>query len=256
MRTPGQDLDERGFWYAEEEFVSPEAALTVARATIETRSERAGLGTLELIGDFVLPPPDGSTSRDFQTLHFDFGLPLVPRVATDVARYTALHVPRSCSGVTAATRLVALSPLLAQRDWPPAAELVKRFRAYAASHGARDDGGYTEGSLARIIEAATGATPVLPSVKTTPEFLCGLEFDTLEGEEAFLGRHGLEVEALELALAPGELLIFDNLAVAHGRRGCRRPGELRQWVFGHRRLPPRMQERTRDRWLRLFAGGR
>ncbi len=48
-----------------------------------------------MIGDFVVPPLDGGETRDFQTLHFDFGLPLDPKVDQDVARYTALYVPRS-----------------------------------------------------------------------------------------------------------------------------------------------------------------
>ena len=53
------------------------------------------------IGDFVIPPAHGLASRDFQTLHVDFGLPLDPRIAEDVARYTALFVARSDEEVTA-----------------------------------------------------------------------------------------------------------------------------------------------------------
>jgi hypothetical protein len=254
MRAPAQILAENGFWYGKGKFARPEAALVAAREVVETWPEGDGLGAPELIGEFVLPPPDGSTSRDFQTLHFDFGLPLVPPVAADVARLTALHVPVGRRDVAAFTRLVPLGVLLAQREWPPPAELVERFRAYGATHGARDDRGYIEGSLARIIEAAAGGVPTLPSVKTAPEFLCGLEFDTLQAEQAFLARHGLSVDAVEVALAPGELLVFDNLAVAHGRRGTRQPGELCQWVFGHRGLAARAQVLIRDRWLCVFAG--
>jgi hypothetical protein len=53
-------------------------------------------------------------------------------------------------------------------------------------------------------------------------------------------------------LRPGELLVFDNLAVAHGRRGTRRPGELRQRVYGHRRLSQAAQCELRDRVLNTF----
>jgi hypothetical protein len=94
---------------------------------------------------------------------------------------------------------------------------VERFQTYASTHGARDDREYIEGSLARIVEASAGGVPTLPSVKAVPELLCGLEFDTLQAEHDFLARHGLHVEAVEVALAPGQLLVFDNLAVAHGR---------------------------------------
>lgn len=40
---------------------------------------------LAIIGDFVLPPADRPPNRDFQTLHFDFGLPLIPVMPVDVA---------------------------------------------------------------------------------------------------------------------------------------------------------------------------
>ncbi len=51
---------------------------------------------------------------------------------------------------------------------------------------------------------------------------------------------------------PGELLLFDNLAVAHGRRGTRQPGELRQRVFG-RHLQPAAQRELRDHVLAAFS---
>lgn len=33
----------------------------------------AGEAPLAILGDFVIPQPGGPPSRDFQTLHFDFG---------------------------------------------------------------------------------------------------------------------------------------------------------------------------------------
>ena len=54
-----------------------------------------------------------------------------------------------------------------------------------------------------------------------------------------------------MALEPGGLLVFDNLAVAHGRRGTRQPGELRQRVFGHH-LQPAVQIELRDHVLTAF----
>jgi hypothetical protein len=49
-----------------------------------TRCNDEGLGPLVVIGDFVLPPMEGRKTRDFQTLHFGFGLPLDPKVDQDV----------------------------------------------------------------------------------------------------------------------------------------------------------------------------
>jgi hypothetical protein len=250
-------LGETGFVHIAEPFPTVVQAFAHARSLIE--SQHSGdVAPLSIIGEFVLPPLDGPATRDFQTLHFDFGLPLDPRAERDVARYTALHVPADAGEVSAATRLVPLRALLRQRAWPPAAELLERLVAYGRTHGAWDDAsGYVEGSLARIVEAAGGTAPELPSVKTDLQFLCGLEFDSLRAELAFFARHGLLIEpvALEVSLAPGELLVFDNLALAHGRRGARAPGELHQRVFGHSCLEPSDQRLLRDRVLRAFGAG-
>ena len=238
------------------DLVGTESAFALARELIDRRCAAEDSGPLEVIGDFVLPPQAGRETRDFQTLHFDFGLPLDPKVDQDVARYTALYIPAEFEGVSAVTRLVPLMALLGQRTWAAGAELVRGLAAYGRSHGAWDDtSGYTEGSLARVVEAAAGISPSLPSVKADPEFLCGMEFDSLSAELAFFEAHEFQVEAVqaEVALRPGELLVFDNLALAHGRRGVRRPGELRQRVFGHKGLSPAAQCQLRDRVLRAFA---
>jgi hypothetical protein len=208
-----------------------------------------------VIGDFILPPPGGEATRDFQTLHFDFGVPLHPLRDQDVARYTALFISCSAVGVTAMTRLVPLDALLAQRRWPDPVTLLAKLAGYGKSHGAWDDAdGYCEGSLGRVLEAAAGV-PRLPSVKSTPGFLCGMEFDTLAAELGFFKCLGLDVDAvqIEVPLRPGDLLVFDNFAVAHGRRGSRRPGELHQRVYGHRSLPPAAQRELRDRFLAAFG---
>ena len=114
--------------------------------------------------------------------------------------------------------------------------------------------GYSEGSFARVIDAVGPSTPLLPSVKTEPDFLCGNEFDTLEEEIAFFQHHGLVVEEVEIdiRLRPGQLLVFDNLAFAHGRRGQRQPGELHQRIFGNRRVSPAVQVGVRERWISAF----
>jgi hypothetical protein len=251
----GGALGSSGFMRVDEGFPTAIKAFEVASRVIEARRREDRLDPLSIIGDFVLPPVEGRETRDFQTLHFDFGLPLDPRVDQDVARYTALYIPAETVAVSAVTRLVPLHALLAQRAWPACAELLESVTAYGRTHGAWDDNlGYVEGSLARVIEAAAGTTPRLPSVKADTDFLCGLEFDSLAAELAFFEHHRLRVEdvAIDVALAPGELLLFDNLALAHGRRGMRQPGELRQRVFGHKSLDPASQCELRDRVLSAF----
>jgi hypothetical protein len=248
-------LRESGFVWIRSAADTPAAAFANSRELIEECTVSNDQVALSVIGDFILPPFDGEVSRDFQTLHFDFGVPLRPLCEQDVARYTALFIPRSVARVTAVTRLVPLDALLGQRRWPNHATLLANLIAYGESHGAWDDqDGYCEGSLARVLEGAAGA-PRLPSVKSTPGFLCGMEFDDLAAELSFFRCFGLDVEAVqvEVPLRPGDLLVVDNLAVAHGRRGSRWPGELHQWVYGHRSLPPPAQRACRDRFLALFG---
>lgn len=210
---------------------------------------------VEIIGRFVVPPEHSAEPRDFQTLHFDFGLPLTPGDPADIARYTALYMPVGLAPSAAVTRFVVLDALLDQRRWAPPDVLLDRFASYGASHGAWDHtAGYLEGSLARLIEAAIGDVPRLPSVSAEPNFLCGLEFDELQAESAFFAERGLDISQaqIEIALQPGELLVFDNLRLAHGRRGVRQPAELRQIVLGHRALDREGQTEIRDVVLRAF----
>jgi hypothetical protein len=251
----GSALLESGFVWIRSALDAPTTAFVKSQELIEGCAASNGHDPLSVIGEFILPPPDGEATRDFQTLHFDFGVPLRPLRDQDVARYTALFIPRSIVKVTAVTRLVPLDALLNQRRWPDQATLLENLIAYGESHGAWDDAdGYCEGSLARVLEGATGA-PQLPSVKSTPGFLCGMEFDNLAAELSFFQSLGLDVEAVqvEVPLRPGDLLVFDNLAVAHGRRGRRGPGELHQRVYGHRFLFPAAQRALRDRFLAAFG---
>jgi hypothetical protein len=244
--------DDPRFWLMDGDFETCGTAFAAAQDLVGSRLSEE---PLTVIGEFVIPAPDGAESRDFQTLHFDFGLPLDPKIAQDVARYTALYIANGDTHAVAVTRLVPLLPLLTQRGWPERAELISRFAAYGRTHGARDDrAGYTEGSFARIIDAAATNPPLLVSVKTDPDFQCGTEFDALGAELAFFRHHGLNVEdvEIEIVLRPGQLLVFDNLAFAHGRRGKRQPGELHQRVFGNRRLSPGEQLAVRERLLDAF----
>jgi hypothetical protein len=247
-------LDAHSFVHFRRPFARLHDAWEAAQELVSAAS--ADDDPLTTLADYTIPPLGGPPSRDFQTLHFDFGLPLVPAVPADVARYTALHVTADTRPSNATTRLVPLATLMAGIRWPDRQQLEERLVAYGNSHGARDvTAGYAEGSLARIVEAVYGQTPVLPSVRTHPEFLCGAEFGSLAEETEFFVQRGLRPDtvAIEICVYPGELLVFDNLALAHGRRGTRWPGELQQRIFGHRSLPVRRQIELRDRALATFV---
>ncbi|MFZ0042555.1 MAG: hypothetical protein WAK93_14685, partial [Solirubrobacteraceae bacterium] len=69
-------LQDHGFAWIRSGFPTTDGAVEVARSLIQARSAADGLEELTVIGEFVLPPIDGGPTRNFQTLHFDFGLPL------------------------------------------------------------------------------------------------------------------------------------------------------------------------------------
>ncbi len=80
MHDAAADLNSYGFVRIDGPLRTSDAAFDLAGALVETCRLERGLPPLSVIGDFVVPPLDGAETRDFQTLHFDFGLPLDPKV--------------------------------------------------------------------------------------------------------------------------------------------------------------------------------
>ena len=245
-----------GFVHVRASFRTPSEALAVAERiarAAELRSPLAhGMPALVSVGEFVIPP-EGAPRPDFQVLHIDFGLPIDPHAPNDVARYSALHVPADWAPTSARTRIVPLALLLSQRKWLPCDMLAGRLVEYGASRGARDgDADYVEGVLARLVEAADEGEASLPSAS---DCLCGQELESVADEHDHFAARGLRLEAVELLVSvqPGELLVLDNLATAHGRLGQRRENELHQLMLGHRQLGVARQIELRDRVLAAFA---
>jgi hypothetical protein len=254
-----RSLAEEGFalidWRCASASLARAAALQVCRHAARLNPWAALIPSLQVVGEFRIPVASAQ-ARDFQALHFDFGLPLQPRLPRDIAHYTMLYVSPETGHTEAFTRLVNLAELLAQRPWPDGDTLVRRLAAYGESHGAWDPAeGYTEGILGRLVEAAHGADAALPSVNATPDFLCGTEFLDRNDETRFLASHGLSLEACETAIRiePGQVLIFDNLQVAHGRQGRRTARELHQVVFGYPAVGVAGQLQIRERILSAFS---
>ena len=220
-------------------------ATLIAQQAHDLDPLHADLPALEPVGEFTLPPP-GFVQRDFQALHIDYGVPILAGPPVAVSRFTALYLDGEQAGSGAATRIVPLRPLLGQRSWPAPEVIQERL-----CHGAGEEH-LVEGILARIIESADRSHD-LPD-RDAEGFLCGMEFATLDEEREYFARHGLDLAAAEqeVVLASGELILFDNLAIAHGRRGRRATGELHQLCFGFAALDLAGQVRLLDRFLASF----
>jgi hypothetical protein len=246
-------LIDRGFVHLRETHNRREVAWRTAHAVFATAALYDAIGSdmpgLEVVGEFTLPPP-GVPHRAFQALHIDFGLPIESEAA-DVARFTALYIDLDHPPTSARTRLVLLRRLLSQRSWADPSTLQTRLRDYGRLQ--RGDNDYIEGILARLIEAAD-ESPSLPS-PGSDGFLCGMEFSSRADERAHLFVRGLELDGVEeqVLLAPGGLLLFDNLATAHGRLGLRDPLELHQLCVGYARLDARAQRVLLGRVLDAFS---
>jgi hypothetical protein len=211
----GRWLDKSAAW---------DMALRIAAAACDL-DPLSGLPGFEVVGEFTVPPP-GVVQRDFQALHVDYGVPRLAGPPVPVARFTALYLDCAVRGSGAATRIVPLRRLLAQRSWPARDVLVSRVCDDSIA------GGPVEGILARIVEAADQSRD-LPD-READGFLCGMEFRTLDEERRYFAQHGLRLDAAEeeIVLTAAQLLLFDNLAVGHGRRGRRNAGELHQLCIG------------------------
>jgi hypothetical protein len=204
------------------------------------------LPELSPVGEFI-GPPVGALRRDYQALHIDFGLPIIPEHPVDVARFTILRIDFNEPKSRAMTRIVGLGPLLGQRTWPAREVIAERLRR------STDPERPVEGILGRIVETVDEGSSLLPL--TAPGFLCGMEFSSHEEERSYFRSHGMDLAKAErrVVLGPQELLVIDNLRTAHGRLGRRREGELHQLCLGYRSLARISQRVLLDRILVAFS---
>jgi hypothetical protein len=235
-RVPGCWPDSSAAW---------QTALRIAACARDRDPLCSGLPALEVVGEFTVPP-QGVVQRDFQALHIDYGVPKLGGPPVAATRFTALYLDPRAARSGSATRIVPLRLLLGQRSWPARAVISERLCRDAG------DDCLVEGILARIIESADQSRD-LPA-RDTDGFLCGLEFATLVEERRYFAGHGLRLLAAEeeLVLSSGELLLFDNLLTAHGRRGRRHPGELHQLCIDFPSLDLPSQAKLLDRILAAF----
>ena len=247
-----------GFVRVSSPWDSVELAWSYARAVFQEAARRdaiaAGMPPLRVVGEFTVPARN-TRQRDFQALHLDFGIPLAPDRPVDVARFTALYIDPDRASTSAVTRIVSLPSLLGQRAWVAPERLLQRLARYRdanANDCAQTGAAYVEGIFARLVEAADGSQTLPRSGDRG--FLCGMEFNSVEQERDHFAARGLNLDAAEqhVRLSPGQLLLLDNLATAHGRLGARRPLELHQLCVGFPNLDVSKQEVLLKRVLHAF----
>jgi hypothetical protein len=108
--------------------------------------------------------------------------------------------------------------------------------------------------LGRLIDAIDG-TDDLPA-KEVDGLLCGMEFATLAQEQRFFEDHDVPRTAFEqrVIVEPGQAMVFDNLACAHGRSGRRQARELHQLCVGFHPVPPDGQRWILRQFLNELTG--
>ena len=220
-------------------------------ASSEPRSP-ISFGTFRLAKADRIPLCETFVASDFQSLHFDYGLPILPRRCQPFYGAVALYMPPDSEGSSAETRIVQLKRLNGAFSFPRHGCPVRRLRAYAVANG---DGWRrpTRGNTGRI----SIFLRFLDAIDERRRFASLIESDSasfvrdatkdvstaasdLERECGLLRTFGIDMEAIEqrFRLSPGDMLLLDNTLVVHGRNGRRRPREIWQMLFGVSNLKP------------------
>ena len=180
-----------------------------------------------------------AVETDHLSLHFEMGLPILPvDEKSRVHALICLHIPSSDQASNVATRLLPIDGLLAGKSEK---DVDKKLAEYVQKHGA----GWEKFNSGRLLVAAQ----LLDALQEDGELGYMREHriaewfnrdaknnsqDGLAGETAFFEKHNVVLSNHErrITLKPGDLLIADNLRVAHGRAGRRPAEELVQYLFG------------------------
>lgn len=200
---------------------------------------------LQLAKVDAIPVCEDIVQTGFQALHYDMGMPFLPAEEQPIYPISALYRPADSEpNPLAKTRIVSLSKLLAQKSFGRLAEIEERLVSYVRAHGDGWVKPQTHNTLrlaifARVLDAVTGGNKLAAKIDT----MIGqcFEYDRdlkgeygLRQEQIFFQSAGLDLTKAEeqIALAPGDMLIFDNIRCVHGRVGQRRKRELIHFLYG------------------------
>lgn len=184
------------------------------------------------------------TSTGFQALHWDMGQPFENDQPQTMYTIGALYRPLGERNPNAKTRLVNIEHLCNQTNFGGQTVVSDKLHHYVQRYG----DGWVEPSPHNTKRLACFAR-VLDAMQE-PHQLCDekesmigqcFSYDNkhdgafgFQQEADFFARYGVNLNAIEeqIEIRPGQMLIYDNLRIVHGRIGERKPKELFNFLFG------------------------
>ncbi len=232
----------------------PKEYLHAFISSIDTKKAplfKNNLQDMQLAKHDKLPVCQDIVQTGFQALHYDMGQPFGTDVDQTLYTISALwRSPDTPANPAAKTRLVSLKDLLSQKTFGSPEVVRERLMAYVDSFGdgwVKPEPFNTKrlACFARIIDAISGQNELTKQIDTMIgqvfEYDENLDGVTgLQQEQAFFQQAGLDLPAVEqqIEILPGQMLIFDNQRVVHGRIGERKARELDNFIYGIKKAAP------------------
>ena len=206
------------------------------------------LSNIKLLKCDEIPVCEDVVESSYQVLHLDMGQPIISREPQDMYLITGLYLDKIRKPVTARTRVMSLKGLFKNKKWGGKELIEKRIIRYAKKYG---DGWFNPEKIntkrlacfARIVDAVADTEELKDDFNKTmgqwfrDEERLGVD-ESMKNEYKFYQKRGISLGKLEkhIQLKPGQLLIFDNTRVIHGRAGKRVEKEVWQMMFGVRKV--------------------
>ena len=200
----------------------------------------------------------------YQVLHLDMGQPIISNIPQDMYLITALYREKAKSQTTAKTRIMNLLGFFKHSRWGNKKQIEKRLINYAQKYG--DGWSYPEkfntqrlACFARVVDAVADTTDLSQDIdKTMGQWFRDKERldvdESMKNEYEFYARKGINLGDYEtfIQLKPGQVLLFDNTRVAHGRAGKRNAKEVWQIMYGVHNATPEDIDRFRKHFVHLL----
>ncbi len=214
--------------------------------------------TLQLAKADLIPVCDDVVESSFQVLHLDMGQPIISKKPQTMYLITGLYAPIDKQGGTAKTRIVSLKGLFADPKWGTSQDIERKLIRYVTKYG--DGWGDVNtkrlSCFARVLDSVSGTTDVATfRDKTVGQWFQNEKRldaqESMRNEYHFYKEKGIDLISLErhIQLQPGQVLIFDNTRVVHGRVGKRDAKEVYQFLFGIKNATQKDIQRFRKHFV-------